>query len=165
MGRSIIREMLKLTLQQDVISFAGGRPASELFPIEQCREAACRVLAEQGVAALQYGPTEGYLPLRQFICERMQRYGIDAEPANVVITSGAQQALDLIGKLLINPGDRILVEEPTYQGALQAWNSYQAEWVSVPCDDDGLCTDLLESVMRVGPKFMYVQPNFQNPKG
>ena len=109
MGRSIIRELLKLTLQPDVISFGGGLPAPELFPLEECREAACRVLAEQGANALQYGPTEGYLPLRQFVCERMRRYGIDAEPANVVITNGAQQALDLIGKLLINPGDRVLV--------------------------------------------------------
>jgi 2-aminoadipate transaminase len=165
MGRSIIRELLKLTLQPDVISFAGGLPAPELFPVNECREAACRVLAEQSATALQYGPTEGYTPLRQFICERMQRYGIDAEPANVVITNGAQQALDLIGKLLINPGDRVLVEEPTYLGALQAWNAYQAEYVSVPSDDDGLCTDLLESALRVGPKFMYVLPNFQNPSG
>jgi 2-aminoadipate transaminase len=165
MGRSIIRDLLKLTLQPDVISFAGGLPAPELFPIEAFQEAACRVLADQPATALQYGPTEGYLPLRQFVCERMRRYGIDAEPANVVITNGAQQALDLIGKLLINPGDRVLVEEPTYLGALQAWNAYQAEYVSVPSDDDGLCTDDLESALRVGPKFMYVLPNFQNPSG
>ena len=165
MGRSIIRDLLKLTLQPDVISFAGGLPAPELFPIEAFQEAACRVLADQPATALQYGPTEGYLPLRQFVCERMRRYGIDTEPANVVITNGAQQALDLIGKLLINPGDRVLVEEPTYLGALQAWNAYQAEYVSVPSDDDGLCTDDLESALRVGPKFMYVLPNFQNPSG
>jgi len=165
MGRSIIRDLLKLTLQPDIISFAGGLPAPELFPIEAFQEAACRVLADQPATALQYGPTEGYLPLRQFVCERMRRYGIDTEPANVVITNGAQQALDLIGKLLINPGDRVLVEEPTYLGALQAWNAYQAEYVSVPSDDDGLCTDDLESALRVGPKFMYVLPNFQNPSG
>lgn len=165
MGRSIIRELLKLTTQPDLISFAGGLPAPELFPIQECQRAAQRVLAEHGAEALQYGPTEGYLPLRQFICERMRRYGIDAEPANVVITNGAQQALDLIGKVLINPGDRILVEEPTYLGALQAWNAYQAEYVSVPSDDDGLRTDLLEEALRVGPKFMYILPNFQNPGG
>ena len=165
MGHSIIRELLKLTMQPDLISFAGGLPASELFPVERCREAACRILAEQSNAALQYGPTEGYLPLRQLICGRMQRYGINAEPANVLITNGAQQALDLIGKLLINPGDRILVEEPTYLGALQAWNSYQAEYVSVQSDDNGLRTDLLEGALRVGPKFLYVLPNFQNPGG
>jgi 2-aminoadipate transaminase len=165
MGRSIIRELLKLTLQPDVISFGGGLPAPEMFPVAECQAAACRVLTEQGANALQYGPTEGYLPLRQFVCERMRRYGIDAEPANVVITNGAQQALDLIGKLLINPGDRVLVEEPTYLGALQAWNAYQAEYVSVPSDDNGLCTDILESALRVGPKFMYILPNFQNPSG
>lgn len=165
MGRSIIRELLKLTMQPDIISFAGGLPAPELFPIEECHEAADRILAQLGTPALQYGPTEGYLPLRQFICDQMCRYGIKAEPANVVITHGSQQALDLIGKLLINPGDRILVEEPTYLGALQAWNSYQAEYVPVPIDDDGLRTDLLEPALRVGPKFMYVLPNFQNPGG
>jgi 2-aminoadipate transaminase len=165
MGRSLIRELLKLTTQPDIISFAGGLPAPELFPTERCQDAACRILSEHGAAALQYGPTEGFLPLRTFICERMQRYGIAAEPANVVITNGSQQALDLIGKLLLNPGDRILVEEPTYLGALQAWNAYQAEYISVPIDDDGLRTEMLEPALRTGPKFMYVLPNFQNPGG
>ncbi|MCX7707657.1 MAG: PLP-dependent aminotransferase family protein [Anaerolineae bacterium] len=165
MGRSVIRELLKLTQQPDIISFAGGLPAPETFPIEEIREAACKVLEEHGTRALQYGQTEGYLPLRQFICERMNRYGIKAEPGNVFITTGSQQALDLIGKLLINPGDRVLVEEPTYLGALQAWNAYQAEYVSVPSDDHGLCTHMLEDALRVGPKFMYILPNFQNPGG
>jgi 2-aminoadipate transaminase len=95
----------------------------------------------------------------------MSRYHIKARPGNVFMTTGAQQALDLIGKLLINPGDRILVEEPTYLGALQAWNGYQAEYVSVACDDKGLCTEQLEGALRVGPKFMYILPNFQNPGG
>lgn len=165
MTRSVIRELLKLTQQPDIISFAGGLPAPEMFPVEQIQEAAYRVLSEHGAQALQYGPTEGYLPLRQFICERMNRYGIKSEPNNVFITTGSQQALDLIGKLLINPGDRVLVEEPTYLGALQAWNAYQAEYISVASDDYGLCTDLLENALRIGPKFMYVLPNFQNPGG
>ncbi len=165
MGRSIIRELLKFTQQPDIISFAGGLPAPELFPLEQCEAAACRLLHEHGAAALQYGPTEGYLPLRRFICERMSRYGIKAEPSNILITSGSQQALDLVGKMLINPGDRVLVEEPTYLGALQAWNAYQADYVSVPQDDNGLRTELLEGALRVGPKFMYILPNFQNPGG
>ncbi len=165
MGRSIIRELLKFTQQPDIISFAGGLPAPELFPLEQCEVAACRLLHEHGAAALQYGPTEGYLPLRRFICERMGRYGIKAEPSNILITSGSQQALDLVGKMLINPGDRVLVEEPTYLGALQAWNAYQADYVSVPQDDNGLRTELLEGALRVGPKFMYILPNFQNPSG
>jgi 2-aminoadipate transaminase len=165
MGRSVIRELLKYTQQPDLISFAGGLPAPELFPIAEAQAAACRVLADGGVEALQYGPTEGFVPLRQFIVDRMSRYGIRAKAENVVITNGSQQALDLIGKLLLNPGDRILVEEPTYLGALQAWNAYQAEYISVPSDDDGLRTELLEAALRVGPKFMYVLPNFQNPGG
>jgi 2-aminoadipate transaminase len=165
MGRSVIRELLKYTQQPDIISFAGGLPAPELFPIAETQEAACRVLADGGVEALQYGPTEGFVPLRQFIVDRMARYGIRAKTENVVMTNGSQQALDLIGKLLVNPGDRILVEEPTYLGALQAWNAYQAEYASVPSDDDGLRTELLEAVLRMGPKFMYVLPNFQNPGG
>jgi 2-aminoadipate transaminase len=165
MTRSIIRELLKLTARPDIISFAGGLPAPEVFPIDRCQEAACHLLETMGARALQYGETEGYLALRQFICQQMSRYGICAEPANVLITNGSQQALDLIGKLLINPGDRLLVEEPTYMGALQAWNAYQAEYIPVPVDDDGLCTDLLESALRVGPKFMYILPNFQNPGG
>jgi 2-aminoadipate transaminase len=165
MGRSVIRELLKYTQQPDLISFAGGLPAPELFPIAEAQAAACRVLSEGGVEALQYGPTEGFVPLRQFIVDRMARYGIRAKAENVVITNGSQQALDLIGKLLLNPGDRILVEEPSYLGALQAWNAYQAEYISVPSDDDGLCTELLEAALRVGPKFMYVLPNFQNPGG
>ena len=165
MGRSIIRELLKLMQEPDIISFAGGMPAPEVLPIERAQEAACRVLSEHGVQALQYGPTEGFPPLRQFISDRMNRYGITAKSSNVFITTGSQQALDLIGKLLINPGDQVLVEEPTYLGALQAWNAYQAEYVGVECDDDGLRTDLLESALRVGPKFMYILPNFQNPGG
>ena len=165
MSRSVIRELLKLTTQPDVISFAGGLPAPELFPTEKCQEAACRVLQEHGAAALQYGPTEGFEPLRRFICDQMAEIGVKADPANIIITNGSQQALDLVGKILINPGDHILVEEPTYLGALQAWNAYQAEYVPVPCDDDGLRTDLLEAALRAGPKFMYVLPNFQNPGG
>lgn len=165
MGRSIIRELLKFTQQPDIISFAGGLPAPEMFPIQQAQDAACRVLSEHGAQALQYGPTEGFMPLREWISDYMNRYGIQAQATNVFITTGSQQALDLIGKLLINPGDQVLVEEPTYLGALQAWNAYQAEYVSVPSDDDGLRTDLLENALRVGPKFMYVLPNFQNPGG
>jgi 2-aminoadipate transaminase len=165
MSRSIIRELLKFTQQPDVISFAGGLPAPELFPREEAQEAACRVISEYGEKALQYGPTEGHMPLRRWISERMVRYGIQADADNVFVTTGSQQALDLIGKLLINPGDQVLVEEPTYMGALQAWNAYQAEYAPVPIDNDGLRTELLEGALRVGPKFMYVLPNFQNPGG
>jgi 2-aminoadipate transaminase len=165
MGRSVIRELLKFTMQPEVISFAGGLPAPELFPIERTQEAACRLLAQNGAQALQYGTTEGYPPLRQFICDQMATYGIRAQLDNVLVTAGSQQALDAVGKVLINPGDRILVEEPTYMGALQAWNAYQAEYAPVPIDDDGICTAQMEPALRTGPKFMYVLPNFQNPGG
>ncbi len=162
---SAIRELLKFTQRPEVISFAGGLPAPEVFPIERFQQACQKVLQEKGPAALQYGPTEGYEPLREMLAQNMARYGIKAKVENVLITSGSQQALDLIGKLLINSGDRVLVEAPTYLGALQAFNVYGAEYVSVPDDNDGLRTDLLEKALRSGPKFMYVLPNFQNPGG
>ncbi len=162
---SAIRELLKITQRPEVISFAGGLPAPEVFPVEQFQEACHKVLQEKGGLALQYGPTEGYLPLRELVAAHMRRYGIVASPENVLITSGSQQALDLIAKLLINRGDRLLVEAPTYLGALQAFNVFGAEYVTVPIDDDGLCTFLLEEALRAGPKFMYILPNFQNPAG
>jgi len=162
---SVIRELLKLTQRPEVISFAGGLPAPELFPIARFQEACRRVLAEKASFALQYGTTEGYAPLRELIAGNMARYGIVAGVENVLITSGSQQALDLIGKLLVNRGDRVLVEAPTYLGALQAFDIYGAEYVSVPIDADGLQTELLDEALRSGPKFMYVLPNFQNPGG
>ena len=162
---SAIRELLKVTQRPEVISFGGGLPAPDVFPVKRFEEACHKVLAEHGAQALQYGATEGYEPLREMIATRMARYGIFAKSQNVLITSGSQQALDLIGKLLINPGDRILVEAPTYLGALQAFNVYGAQYVSVPVDEDGLRTEHLEASLRSGPKFMYVLPNFQNPAG
>jgi 2-aminoadipate transaminase len=162
---SAIRELLKITQHPEMISFAGGLPADDVFPIERFKEACQKVLEENPFQALQYGETEGYQPLREMIARHIARYGIKAQTENVLITTGSQQALDLIGKLLINPGDRILVEAPTYLGALQAFNLYGAEYLSVPCDEDGLRTDLLEAALRSGPKFMYVLPNFQNPGG
>lgn len=162
---SAIRELLKVTQNPEVISFAGGLPAPDVFPIQRFEEACHKVLQQSGAAALQYGPSEGYEPLREMIARNMARYGIKAQVENVLITSGSQQALDLIGKLFINSGDRVLVEAPTYLGALQAFNVYGAEYVSVPSDHDGLRTDLLEKALRSGPKFMYVLPNFQNPAG
>src|ERR1700757_2475751 len=162
---SAIRELLKFTQRPEVISFAGGLPASEVFPTERFRDACCKVLESQPHLALQYGATEGYEPLREMIARHTARDGVKAKPENVLLTSGSQQALDLIGKLMINPGDRVLVEAPTYLGALQAFNVYGAEYVSVLSDDDGMRTDLLEVPLRSGPKFMYVLPNFQNPGG
>jgi len=162
---STIRELLKITQRPEIISFAGGLPAPDVFPVERFREACCKVLEKDGRLALQYGPTEGYEPLREMIARHTSRYGVKAKPEHVLITSGSQQALDLIGKLLINSGDRVLVEAPTYLGALQAFNVYGAEYVCVPSDNDGLRTDVLEKPLRSGPKFMYVLPNFQNPGG
>ncbi len=162
---SAIRELLKFTQRPEVISFAGGLPAPEVFPTERFQEACRKVLEQNARLALQYGASEGYEPLREMIARHTARYGIKARVENVLITSGSQQALDLIGKLLINPGDRVLVEAPTYLGALQAFNVYGPEYVSVPSDEDGLRTDLLEKPLRSGPKFMYVLPNFQNPGG
>ena len=165
MGSSLIRELLKITQNPEIISFAGGLPAPEVFPVEAFNAATNRVLQNQGQQALQYSATEGYMPLRQWIVDYMAGYGIEAKVENVQITSGSQQALDLIGKVMINPGDLILTELPTYLGALQAWRAYQAEFTSIPVDDDGLRTDLLEEALCSGPKFMYILPNFQNPAG
>jgi len=161
----VIRELLKLTQRPEVISFAGGLPAPDVFPVARFEQACQRVLDHHGAQALQYSTTEGYLPLRETIAQNLQRYGILATPENVLLTSGSQQALDLIAKLLINRGDRVLVEAPTYLGALQAFNIFGPDYVTVPVDDDGLRTDLLEDALRAGPKFMYILPNFQNPSG
>ncbi len=162
---SIIRELLKYTQDPEVISFAGGMPAPQVFPVAEVEAACHKVLSEQGRLALQYSATEGYLPLREMLVRHMERYGIRVTPANVLITSGSQQALDLIGKLMINPGDRILVEAPTYLGALQAFNAYEARYLTVPIDAEGMRVDRLEEELRSGPKFLYVLPNFHNPAG
>lgn len=165
MTSSAIRELLKLTENPDIISFAGGLPAPDVFPVDDFKAACDCVLSEFGTQALQYSTTEGYKPLREMIARHTARYGITVTPDNILVTSGSQQALDLIGKVFINPGDRILVEEPTYLGALQAWNAYGAEYVTVPMDEDGMVTEKLEAALRTGPKFIYVLPNFQNPTG
>ena len=165
MRSSAVRELLKLTEQPDVISFGGGLPAPEVFPVAEFKQAAQRILTEQGPRALQYSTTEGYRPLREMIARHATRYGIVVEPENILLTSGSQQALDLIGKIFINPGDCILVDRPTYLGALQAWNAYQAEYIDVPMDDDGMRIEDLQAALRAGPKFIYALPNFQNPTG
>lgn len=165
MSSSAIRELLKVTERPGIISFGGGLPAPEVFPIDRIAEATARVLRDLGGTALQYSPTEGYLPLREMIARHSARFGLDITTDNIMITSGSQQALDLLGKVFINRGDRILVEAPTYMGALQAWNAYGAEYVPVASDDNGMNTDALEEALRAGPKFIYVLPNFQNPTG
>lgn len=165
MRSSVVRELLKLTEKPDIISFAGGMPAPELFPLKEFEDAVQRVLAEKGPRALQYGPTEGCREIREMIARHTARYGIVVEPENILITSASQQALDLLGKVFLNPGDGVVVDEPTYLGALQAWNMYQAQYFGVPMDDDGMRSDGLEEAMRAGPKFLYALPNFQNPSG
>lgn len=165
MTSSAIREILKLTEQPDVISFAGGLPAPDVFPIQAFADACQRVLRDHGPQALQYGITEGYVPLREMICRFTNRSGLNVAPENVLITSGSQQALDLLGKILIDPGDRILVESPTYLGALQAWAPYGAEYITVPTDKDGMVVDALEAALQKHPKFIYAIPNFHNPLG
>jgi len=165
MGSSVIRELLKFTEQPDIISFAGGLPAPEVFPVKEFREACNYVLDHFGPQALQYSTTEGYRPLREMIARHTARYSVEISPENILITSGSQQALDFIGRLFLNRGDYIVVESPTYLGALQAWNAYGAQYIPVRADEDGMIVDELEAALRIGPKFIYILPNFQNPSG
>ncbi len=167
MRSSVIRELLKLTMQPNVISFAGGLPAPEVFPIREFKEACAYVLENFGEQALQYGPTEGYPPLKQYLAESMQKYGVPAELGNILITNGSQQGLDLIGKIFISEGDKVIVGKPTYLGAIQAWNPYGPHYIGVPLDDQGMRIDLLEAALQAHPdaKFIYVLPNFHNPAG
>jgi 2-aminoadipate transaminase len=165
MGSSVIRELLKFTEQPDIISFAGGLPAPEVFPVKEFQEACNQVLTDHGAQALQYSTTEGYLPLREMIARHNTRYSVRVTAENIMITSGSQQALDFIGRLFINRGDYVVVESPTYLGALQAWNAYGAQYISVPSDENGMIMDNLEEALRIGPKFIYILPNFQNPSG
>lgn len=165
MGSSVIRELLKLTEQPDIISFAGGLPAPEVFPVREFGDACNYVLENFGSQALQYSTTEGYHPLREMIARHTARYSVEVTADNIMITSGSQQALDFIGRLFLNRGDYIVVESPTYLGALQAWNAYGAQYIPVRSDENGMIVDELEAALRVGPKFIYVLPNFQNPSG
>ena len=165
MKSSFIRELLKVTNQPDVISFGGGFPAGELFPLEETLAACDKVLRENGQKALQYTTTEGYDPLRQWIADDMNKNGINVTKDNILITSGSQQALDIIGRIFINNGDRVLTESPTYLGALQAWNTYGPNFVTAETDENGLVTENLEELIKQNIKFMYVLPNFQNPLG
>jgi 2-aminoadipate transaminase len=164
---SAIRDLLKVTEQPDVISFAGGLPAPECFPTEELAAAAERVLIERPLAALQYGPTEGYRPLREFVTTLMQGRGLSIPADQVLMLNGSQQGLDAIAKLLIDPGALVIVEEPTYLGALQAFRPYQPRFVSLPMDEDGLDLSALERVLTSGeqPRFLYLVSCFQNPTG
>lgn len=166
MHGSAIRELLKVTERPDFISFAGGLPAPEVFPVAEVAAAAQQILQQQGAQALQYGATEGYRPLREFIAQQMaEEAGFPVSSENVLITTGSQQALDLLGKILVDPGDTLLVESPTYLAALQAWNAYGARYQEVAADEQGLQIEALESALAAAPKFLYTVPNFQNPSG
>ncbi|MDQ0882039.1 PLP-dependent aminotransferase family protein [Peribacillus sp. V2I11] len=161
------REILKVTERPEVISFAGGLPAPELFPVEALKVACNAVLNEEGAASLQYSTTEGYGPLRDSICQKLKAIGIDSTSNNILITSGSQQAIDLTGRLFINEGDTIICESPTYLAAINAFKSYNANFEEVAMDNDGMIMEELERKLQEHPsaKFIYTIPDFQNPTG
>ena len=160
---STIREILKVTERPGIISLAGGLPSPDTFPVTAMAEAAARVLADTPSEALQYAASEGFGPLREWVAHEMAAHGVRADAGQVLITTGSQQGLDLVGKVLIDPGSRVAVESPTYLGALQAFAPYEAEFVPVAGDDDGPLPEALDAVR--GARFIYMQPNFQNPSG
>ncbi len=163
MNSSAIREILKLTERPGVISLAGGLPAPEGFPVEALREATDRVMRDAPREALQYAASEGYGPLREWIAEHLRARGQAADASQVLITTGSQQALDLVGKVLLDPGSRVAVEAPTYLGALQAFSPAEPTFVAVARDSDGPVPERLHEVGDA--RFLYIQPNFQNPGG
>lgn len=165
---SDIREILKITQRAEVISFAGGLPAPELFPVEEIKEISRLLMEESGRVALQYSTTEGYEPLRQKIAARIGRkFQTQASAEEVMITSGSQQALDFTGKLFLDAGDVVLCESPTYLAAISAFRAYQPEFIAVPTDDDGMIIEELERILATtdNVKLVYVIPDFQNPTG
>jgi len=165
---SEIRELLKVTQNPETISFAGGLPAPELFPVHELAEVARQVLEEAGGEALQYSTTEGDPALRRQIATRMNRhYGSAVAAERVLVTSGSQQGLDLSGKLFLDEGDVVLCESPTYLGAVQAFNAYRPRYVEVPTDDDGMLVGELERLIEATPRarLIYIVPDFQNPTG
>jgi len=165
--KSFIREILKVTQDSNVISFAGGLPNPKLFPVKELADACLKVLHQDGENVLQYSTTEGYLPLRQYIAERyFVKKGLQVSPDEILITNGSQQGLDLIGKVFLNKGDRIIIERPGYLGAIQAFGIYEPEFVPIPLFDDGIDTDLLENALKAGEtKLFHTVINFQNPSG
>jgi 2-aminoadipate transaminase len=163
---SIIREILKDSSKPGVINLAGGLPAPELFPIEGIKQACLRVLDKYGNEALQYSLTTGVPLLKQYLADRISKSGLEYSPDAIQITGGSQQGLDIIGRIFIEPGSVVLTEEPTYLGALQAFSFYQAQFVSVKTDQDGVIpSDLEYKIKEFNPVFIYLVPNFQNPSG
>jgi 2-aminoadipate transaminase len=161
---SAIREILKITMRPEIISFAGGLPSPLTFPVERMREAYDAVLTRAGKVALQYGPSDGYAPLREWIADSLSTPDSKIVPEQVLMLSGSQQGLDLLGKVLVDEGSKVLVETPSYLGALQAFSVYRPQFVSVATDDDGLVPADLEAVGQ-GARLLYSLPNFQNPTG
>ena len=167
MNSSVVRETLKLTAKPDVISFAGGMPAPEVFPVRELQAAMNKVLETSGRVALQYGPTAGYLPLREKIAARHRKAGISCTAAAILMISGSQQGLDLAGKLFLDPGDLVVCESPTYTAALSAFRAYECGFLPIDTDDDGMIIEDLERKLAANPraKVIYVIPTFQNPTG
>lgn len=161
MQSSTIREVLKLTQRSDVLSLAGGLPSPRFFPIDELRAASDRALTRNGLRALQYGPTDGLDDLRGWIAATRE----GADPGRVIVTSGSQQGLDLLAKVLIDPGDLVAVGAPSYMGALRAFDVYEPRYVTVPLDDEGMTPDGLEEALAQRPAFLYVIPDFDNPVG
>jgi 2-aminoadipate transaminase len=162
---SVIREILKVAQRPDVISFAGGLPAPESFPLDALRRAFDEVLREVGPAALQYSTTEGHPALREWLAARETAAGLPTTPDQVLIVSGSQQGLDLIGKAFIDDGAKVLVESPTYLGAMQAFAMYGARCTELACDDAGIVPDRIDGTLAAGARFAYVMPTFSNPTG
>jgi 2-aminoadipate transaminase len=163
-----VREILKVAEQPDVLSFAGGLPAPELFPAEAIASAAEQVLRHEPGAALQYGITEGYGPLREWVAARLTASGVKTTPDEVMITHGSQQGIDLVARAFLDPGSRVIVEDPTYLAALQAFSLTEGVPLSVPSDEEGLIVDALDGIDVRGearPRLLYVVPTFQNPSG
>ena len=168
MEGSAIRELLKLTQRPEVISFAGGMPAPELFPVEAMINISREVLEDSGRVAMQYSTTEGYAPLRQHLAKRMNdKLNTDVNADDILITNGSQQCLDFIGKAFLDKGDIVLCESPSYLGAINAFNSYQPKFIDVPTDENGMIMEELERILQENDnvKFIYVIPDFQNPSG
>ncbi|WP_299880427.1 PLP-dependent aminotransferase family protein [uncultured Cocleimonas sp.] len=165
--KSFIREILKVSNHSDIISFAGGLPNANLFPVDEIAQASAKVLEENGPKALQYSNTEGDVSLRNWIAQRYKdKQGIDVSPDSILITNGSQQAFDLIAKALIDEGDEIVIENPGYLGAIQSFSLYQPKMLTVEVDDNGMNIEQLENVLdNSKPKFVYTVPNFQNPTG
>ena len=163
---SFIREILKVAVDPSIISFAGGLPNRDLFPVAALQKATNDLFNDAGKDICQYSSTEGYLPLREMIVADYKRKGLDISVDEVLITNGSQQGLDLLGKVLINEGDQVLIEEPGYLGAIQAFEVYSAEFKSVPVHQDGMDIDALKETLKTShAKLMYTVPNFQNPSG